>query len=110
MTDRIDLGPYTAGEIPPPFAYTFTDSDGAAIDLTGYEARFVWARNDGDPTTRTAAVTGAATGEATHTWIEADLADGGSYRAEMWVGDGTNRFASPPIVYFVRDAVDVPAI
>lgn len=110
MTDRIDLGPYTAGEIPPPFAYTFTDADGAAIDLTGYEARFVWARNDGAPTTRTAAVTGAAAGEVTHTWVEADLADEGSYDGEVWAGNGTNRYASPPIRYFVRAAVDIPAI
>lgn len=106
----IELGPYTAGEIPPPFVYTFADADGEPIDLDGYDARFVWRRNDGDPTTRTATVTGAATGETTHTWIEADLEEPGSYDAEVWAGNGTNRFASPPIRYHVRAAVDVPDI
>lgn len=106
------LGPYTSGEIPLPLVVTMTDADKAAIDISGYDARFTW-RRDRDPgtvTERDAAVTGGPAGEATYTWVEDDFAEPGKYEAELWVGNGTNRLASERFTYDVRPALAVPAI
>ena len=107
----ITLGPYTAGEIPPPVVVTFTDAAGAPINITGYAVRLVYRRDADTAVTRTGAVDNGASGIASYTWVAADMATAGSYRADMWVGNGTNRYASQPIAWVIREAVDTaPAI
>lgn len=107
MSDIITLGPYHAGERPAPVAYTFQDANGADLVLTGYTAVFVWKDQDGPPITRAATLVGAT---ATHGWGLADLAEPGSYSGQMWVGNGTNRFASVPMAWRVFPSVAIPDI
>jgi hypothetical protein len=105
------LGDYTAGEIPEPLVVTFTDAAGDAIDLTGYTARWVYQPVGGTAVTRNAVVTTPASGVTTHTWVAADLEDEGTYNAQMWVGNLTNRYASETFQYRVNDGPGpVPAI
>jgi hypothetical protein len=91
----IDAGRYTEGEIPAPLSYSFLDSTGEPLDLDGYTAIFVWRIDRADPQVRVAALDGHT---ATHAWTDGDLDTAGFLRAAFWVDNGTNRFASVPIV------------
>lgn len=107
----IGIGPYTAGEIPPALTYTFLDAAGSPIDLTGFDARFVFGRQDGTSIERPAELaTEPATGAVTYTWEDGDLTAPDLYDAEFWVGDGTTRFASERIEFLVTAALEIPAI
>jgi hypothetical protein len=111
MTSSITIGPFIAGEHPPPLAYTFEDANGVPINLTGYSAKLVLTEIDGLPSTADAAVTTPAEGEVTYTWAEGDLATPGVYEAVIWAGNGgTTRFASLPIRFVVDDAGTTPDI
>lgn len=112
----IDLGEFTQGEIPAPLEYTFKDADGNVISLFGggYNGR-VSIRERWTPTpvvdNATASVPNDTTGRITYTWSAAAFALPGEYFVHMWVGNGSNRFASEKIRYFVRDATgNVPSI
>lgn len=108
MSDKITLGPYMAGEIPAPLTYTFLDADGVALDLTGYAARFTAAVKGGASVDAVATVSDPLGGEVTHVWDELTA---GVWRAVLWVGNGTNRFASVEILYNVaQPPVTRPAI
>jgi hypothetical protein len=102
------LGPWTAGERPPPLVYSHLTADGLAIDLTGMTGWFVYKRADDPPVTRLAPVTNGPAGEQTYTWVDADLATSGLYRAEMWVGTASGiKMASVSYVFSVRAALAV---
>lgn len=104
---KINLGVFAAGEIPFDFVHTFTDTTGAAIDLTAYTTIFVniegpeeaggyGAGNitfDGDKTT----------GRVTYEWAAADFVDVGKYKMLIWVSDGQYRIASDLVIYEVYD-------
>jgi hypothetical protein len=89
--------PYWVDEVPAPLQMTLADSDGTAVDLTGYTATFYW-QVDGDATTllsRASTLTDAANGVVTHTWEAADLDDPGLYVGEFHYTNGTNLFKEP---------------
>lgn len=119
----VTIGPYRAGEIPPPLVVTFKDSAGVVIDLTSYQARWItqkhadtgWpAFTASDPAvvTNTATVLNQTTnkGQVQYTWVAADFATAGYYEGEMWVGNGANRFASIRYIWQTTSAISVPAI
>lgn len=106
-TPKVTIGPYVVGEKPAPFVYTFQDYAGAALPITGYAAKFIVRRSD-DPAgaqTYNATVSNGAAGQVTYTWTGAEFPVPGHYLAEMWVGNGSNRFASVLIRFDVRSAV-----
>jgi hypothetical protein len=123
---NIPIGPYTAGEIPPPIVVTFKDSSGAALDLSAAQWVGKWvsrrhkpgasgefASDDPAAVTVDAAVnhgTGATKGQVTYTWVAADFATDGNYEGQMWVGNGTNRYASERFTWSTRSAIAVPNI
>jgi hypothetical protein len=113
VANKVTLGPYTAGEIPPPFTYTFIDADGDPISLVGYDAKLVWKRGS-TATERNAVVDPDQTanpGQVIYAWVADDLETAGSYQADLWVGNGVYRFASVRLVWTVAKAVgDVPDI
>jgi hypothetical protein len=103
------IGPFTAGERPPPLVYTYLDADGLAIDLTGMTGWFIFRRGDDAPVVRSAPVTDGPGGEQTFAWVDADLATSGLYRAEMWAGTASGiKLASVVYAYRVREALAVP--
>ena len=107
----VTAGPYTVGEKPPPMTYTFLDSTGVAINLTGYTAKFVVKEHDGAATTYNATVTTPASGIVTFSWTGVEFATAGHYQAEFWVGNTVLRYASILITFDVRLPVGaVPAI
>lgn len=120
----VTIGPYREGEIPPPVVVTFKDANVAAIDLTGYSARWIYRRHasSGNQTyaaTDPAAVTQTATvnadqvghkGQVTYLWVSADFVTPGDYEGEMWVGNLTNRMSSIRYVWRVNAALAVPSI
>jgi len=113
-TDILDLGTYTEGSIPPPLVITFKDENGAALDLSLFEAGKFEMRRFGQTAVEKNAVISTATsgptkGQGTYTWVAADMVPG-TYTAEMWAIDTTtNRFVSRKLRWFVQPAVKVPA-
>lgn len=112
-SDSITIGPYVVGEIPTPLEYTFLESDGTAMDLSGYTAKFVTRPSD-DPSAVaefTAQVTNPTGGVVTYAWDGTEILTPGNHWAEFWVGNTTNRFASLRMSYSVRQSVGpVPVI
>lgn len=107
----VSIGPYVVGEIQAPLEYQFLDAAGAAINLSGYSARFICRPVDGSPTTANASVTDPTAGKVTYTWTGAELSEAGPHWAEFWVGNTTNRYASLRLEFEVRVPVGpVPAI
>jgi hypothetical protein len=110
MTD-VTLGPFTAGEIPVPVVYQFQDAAGAPLNLTGYTAKLTYLRRGGTAVTRDAVITTPLSGEVTYTWVAADFDTAGSYKADLWVGNLTNRYASVRLKWYVTVPVaTAPAI
>lgn len=111
VSPRVVAGPYVVGEVPAPLVYSFLDSAGVALNLTGYAVTFSYRRGDDSVTvTGSAAVTNAAAGEVTLTWSTAPFPEPGRYFGEFWVGNGVNRFASLLVTFVVRAAVDSTAV
>ena len=102
-----DLGAFAAGEIPPPLEVTFADFDGNAVPLAGFTT--LATNIEAIPTvtttlgTGTTVVTDAPNGEVTYTWVEDDMLEPSDYTAQIWVSNGTNRYASDLYVYTVYD-------
>jgi hypothetical protein len=103
------IGPFCQGERPFPHVVTFTDDGGRPLGISGMTAKWIYQVGDGVPVIRAAVVSNGVAGEATYTWVDADFAVPGSYRAEMWCGTATGvKLASVPYRYYVRPAVAVP--
>lgn len=102
MPDQI-IGPYVMGEKPPPLEYSFLDSDGAPINLTGYTATLRIQRTDAAAYTEmTATVSAPTQGTVTHTWTGSEFGSAGTYWLEFWAGNTTNRYASQRLETDVR--------
>lgn len=107
----VEIGPYVVGEIPPPLEYTFLDSNGVAINLTGFAVRFQRALIDGvftNAVTLNGALSDAVNGKVTYTWTAADFPSPGRYGGMFFVGNGVNRYASWLITWTTCASVDIP--
>lgn len=109
----VDLGAFAAGEVPPPLEITFTDFDGAAVDLTSFGNVQMNIKEELDGNSSPLGnggitVSDAPGGKVTYTWVKADMADAGEYTAQAWVDDGTNFFASDLYTYSVYDGPGDP--
>jgi hypothetical protein len=102
---KVTIGPYVMGEKPAPLTYQFLDSAGAPINLTGWTAKFSYQEHDGPAVTANAAITDGPNGKATYTFSGAEFYSAGRYRAQMWVGNTANRFASVDIDFNVAVSV-----
>ncbi len=83
-----NIGPYHAGEVPPPVYVNFKDSTGAALDFSQsgpWTATFNFRSYGGAWITAAAVVDAGATGAVHYVWAPADLASSGDYVGEMWV-------------------------
>jgi hypothetical protein len=106
LDTTIVIGPFHEGEIPAPLTHTFTD-----VDLTGYTAKAGIKRFGDVVDLRDITIDLPATdGKATFVWAADDLAEPGAYEVQLWVGNGTNRFASPVHTFTVAPSIAVPDI
>ena len=101
------IGPYTVGEVHAPLTVQFLDASGSPVNLTGYTAKFVWAKKGGTPTEANATITDTANGIVTVPWTAAVWQASGPYELEVWVGNGAFRLASELFEFEVRKAVAV---
>lgn len=108
----VAIGPYVVGEKPPPLRYTFLDSNGVAIDITSYTAKFNVREKYGSSTQYNATVLTPASGIVSYTWTGVEFPTAGEYTAEFWVGNGTTvRYDSILIKFNVRLPVGaIPSI
>lgn len=107
------IGPFTLGEKPEPLQITMQDADGAALVLTSYTAKFVIESVDATVAglaAGTSSIPTPASGITRYVWAAADFTTAGFYRGQMWVGDGTYRYASDVFEWFVRDLTTAPSI
>lgn len=109
---KTELGAFAAGEVPPPLEITFTDIDSNVVDLTGYtnlqcniEEELAGTAGLG---TGNIALTDAAGGEVTYTWVRADMLSPGEYTLQAWVDNGTNYYASDLYIFSVYDGPGDP--
>jgi hypothetical protein len=109
-SDTVNIGPYTVGEKPPPLVYQFLDSAGAPINLTGYTAKFQYQRTDGAATSVNATVSDPTNGRVTYVWAGTEFSTPGTWWAEIWVGNTTNRLASSRMEARVRAPVGVAPV
>jgi hypothetical protein len=102
----VSIGPYVVGEKPVPLVYTFLDSNGNAMDLTGYAAKFSIHESLGAVSASLNASVNAppTAGAVQYTWIGTEFPTPGHYRARFWVGNSTQRFASVLITFDVADS------
>lgn len=99
---------YTVGEIPAPVLYTFLDSSGTAINLTGFSVKFQYqpiTENGSTVVIREGNLVSPLAGQVEYLWVADDFATEGRYRGQFWVGNLTNRYASPVIYYRIVPGV-----
>lgn len=93
-----DIGPFTVGEIPYPLTYTFLDSAGTAIDITGWDAVLQWGEKFAggyqNQQENPAVVSDGPNGVVTYTWDGSEFTNPGSFSGQIWVSDGTQVLAS----------------
>lgn len=109
----VTAGPYVQGEKPSDLEYQFLDSNGVAVDLSGYNAAtFQFQEHDAAAATvGTATVSSPSSGKVTYTFTGTEFATPGRYRAQFWVGNGVHRLTSVDIYFNVMTPVGtVPAI
>jgi|SRR5882757_281404 len=107
----VEIGPFVVGEKPMILRYTFEDSNGNPLDLTGYTGKFSYRENScgvGTAVIRNAVVISPQTdGKVEYTWQGDEFPTPGHYIAELWVGNNAQRFASILIKFDVRIPVGV---
>ena len=109
----IRLGPFSLGEKPEPLQITIQDADGNVINLTGYTAKFVIKSVDQTVSGLGGGVSDLvtpATGITRYTWAAADFTTAGFYVGQMWVGNGSLRYASDIFEWFVRSNTLAPSV
>lgn len=105
------IGPYTMGEKPSPLSYRFLDASGSPINITGFTVKFNYQEHDGAASSADGVISDGLDGRATYVFTGSEFATPGRYRAQFWVGNGTNRYASVTLEFDVAAAVGpVPSI
>lgn len=105
---QVVIGPFVVGEKPAPLIYTFQDSNGNALDITGYTAKFHYKEQNGSYVEQAATLVNPTTsGQVQYQWTGVEFPTPGHYLAEFWVGNLTQRFASWLIEFDVRAAIGV---
>ena len=109
---KIDLGAFAAGEIPPVLSHTFTDFNGAVVDLSSFSTLAMNIESipqvTGPLGTGTIDFeTDGSDGVVLYIWTANDMAEDSSYTAQMWVSSGLNAYASDLILYTVYDGPGV---
>lgn len=97
--------PYVVGEKPPALAYRFLDSNGVAINVSGFQATFTYQEQFGAPQTAAAVVSNGPAGEVTLVFTGSEFSTAGHYKARFWAGNGTNRYASTLIEFDVATSI-----
>jgi len=97
--------PYVVGEKPSPLTYAFLDSSGVPIDISGFQAKFTYQERFGTAQSVSATVSDGPSGKATYTFTGTEFTTPGRYRAQFWVGNGTNRYASTTIEFDVAASI-----
>jgi hypothetical protein len=118
MSDTaIILGPYSQGEIPEPYTYTFLKADKTPDAFTPngtFASRFEYRRwNTSTVTERTptvAADQAANPGQVTLVWVAADMQNAGDFEGLLWVGNNANRYAKQLFKWLVKPSMQVPVI
>ena len=110
----VNLGVFAKGEIPETLQITIQDADGVAIDLTSMTADFVI---EAVRQTVAGLGTGAATiptpasGLTQYVWVAADFGTIGTFRGQMWAGDGVAiRLGSEIYQYEVEEITTAPSV
>ena len=104
-----ELGAFAAGAIPPPFEHTFTDFDDAVVDISTFAVRAMNIEAVPDVTgpLGTGSIgftTDGQDGKVTYNWSATDMAEPGSYSAQMWVSNGsTQKYESDLLLFVVYD-------
>lgn len=107
------IGIFAKGEKPDPLLVTFTDTGGVALDLTGFTASCKIEQVDSSTTglaTGTAVLNNAAGGIVQYTFTDADMNTAGLFRLQVWVGNGTRRYASELFEYKVSEDTEAPSL
>lgn len=104
---RQTIGPWSQGDVPDATSYTFLDSAGVALTLTGaWTGTFTINRSDASSVIRDAILnTGTAT--ASYVWRDGDLTTAGRYQAFFRVTDGDQVFTSDLLDFAVYRATTV---
>lgn len=101
---ELEVGPFTAGEIPEPLEIQFTREDGSVIELSSADqATFRWGimaegaagQNSADATVVD------ADDIVRYQWQDGDLASSGYYQGVMWVERSGRRLASMVLGFIV---------
>lgn len=108
MSSKITLGPYVVGEKPAPLEYAFLDANGAPINITGWTAKFQCQERFGSVFYGNGVISDGPNGKAEYVFTGSEFPTAGTYRAQFWVGNGVNRFASVDIKFNVVSSVGVP--
>jgi len=110
----VNLGVFAKGEIPETLQITIQDVDGVAINLTGMTAEFeivavrqvVAGLGAGTPSIPT-----PTSGLTQYIWAAADYGTVGTFRGQMWAGDGAAiRLASSIYQYEVEEITTAPSV
>jgi len=104
-----ELGAFAEGAIPPPFEHTFTDFNGAVVDVSGFTLQM---NIEAIPVVTGPLGTGSigfltdgTDGIVVYNWSATDMATAADYTAQMWVanGGGTQKYESDLLTYRVYD-------
>lgn len=110
----VNLGVFAKGEIPEPLQITIQDADGVAIDLTSMTADFVIESVREDVSglgMGVSSLTDATNGVTQYVWVTADMNTVGTFRGQMWVGDGsTIKLASFIYQYEIELITTTPSV
>lgn len=107
----VDLGNFTANEIPDDLPYTFVDGSGQSRNLVGAAAIILDYQVAGVPpaVSYVATLVDAANGKVGYTWTPTSMSTPGHYEGQFWVTDaGGKVFASPVIRWYVATAIKAP--
>lgn len=102
--ETIDLGSFVAGEIPEALVVTMT-RNGVALNLTGYTAKWQFGKQGEASTTAAATITSPSTGVTRYDWVSGNMATAGFYVGYMWVGNGSQKYASERFVWTVDEGI-----
>lgn len=106
IRDRVDLGYFAAGEVPPPIEVTF-EEDGVGIDLTGYTVTTTMEGPGVSSPSGTTTLQDAAAGIVRYTPTEDDTAVPGEYGIIIWAENAPIRYASKLLVWQIYDGPGV---